>query len=137
MKGRERISWAETAIKLAYTIAESRSEDPYLQVGAVALKKDKSLLVGYNGAPSGIEIDWSDRDHRRSRVIHAEANVLNYCKPGEVEFIACTHIPCPECIKVIAAKQIKVAYYSEDAENYPSDVSHGLAREFRISLLKI
>jgi deoxycytidylate deaminase len=137
MKARERLSWPRTAIKLAHTIAESRSEDPYLQVGAVAFKKDKSILVGYNGAPSGIEIDWSDRDHRRARVLHAEVNVLNYCKPGEVDFLACTHVPCPECIKMIAAKQVDTVFYSNEAENYPTEISADLAREFRITLLKL
>jgi len=137
LEPRKRLSWPKTAIKLAFTIAESRSEDPHLQVGAVAFKKDKSILVGYNGAPSGIDIDWSDRDHRRARVVHAEANVLNYCKPGEVDFVACTHIPCQECLKVIASKQVKTVFYSKEAENYPTEISAKLAQEFKITLLKI
>ena len=75
MLKRERLSWEDTAINLAFQIADYRSEDPYVQVGAVAVKKDKSIILGYNGAPSGIEIDWSNRDERRKRVLHAEANV--------------------------------------------------------------
>ena len=91
MLKRERLSWEDTAINLAFQIADYRSEDPYVQVGAVAVKKDKSIILGYNGAPSGIEIDWSNRDERRKRVLHAEANVLNFVKPNEVDFLAVTH----------------------------------------------
>ena len=39
--------------------ASLRSEDPYVQVGSCILREDMSVAsVGYNGAPSGIEIDW-------------------------------------------------------------------------------
>ena len=50
------------------------------------------MFLGYNGAPSGVDIDWSDRNARRERVLHAEANVLNFVKPNEVELLACTHL---------------------------------------------
>jgi len=135
--GRKRLSWPRTAINLAYEIARSRSQDPYLQVGAVAIKKDNSILVGYNGAPSGIEIDWSNRDERRAKVLHAEVNVLNYCKPNEVKFLASTHMPCPECVKIIAAKNIDLVFFAEYPENYPREFSFELAKEFGITLFDI
>jgi deoxycytidylate deaminase len=137
MFARQRKIWPLTALNLAYSIAEDRSEDPYVQVGAVAKKYDNSLIVGYNGSPSGIEIDWSNRDQRRAKVVHAEENVLNYCRPGEVEFLACTHIPCPSCLKTIAIKKVSKVFFRELLENYAPDVSYDLAREFKISLLKI
>ena len=132
MSGRKRLDWPTTAITLAKTIAVARSEDPYVQVGAVAIKKDKSVILGYNGAPSGVNIDWSDRDSRRKRVIHAEANVLNYCKPGEVDYLAVTHMPCCECIKLIAQKGIKKVYYSDELPNYDNNLTRQLAQEFGI-----
>lgn len=134
---RNRMSWEETALRLAFQVAEYRSEDPYVQVGAVAKKMDGSIVLGYNGAPSGIEIDWSNRDERRKRVLHAEANVLNFVKPSEVEFLACTHLPCPECMKMIAQKKIKCVYFSKLLPNYDNDLSFRLAREFRIDLSQI
>ena len=127
--GRNRLNWAQTAINLAYDIAKYRSEDPYVQVGACIIKKDKSMLLGYNGAPSGVDIDWANRDKRRARVLHAEANVLNFVKPNEVELLACTHLPCTECLKVIAQKQIDVLqadyYYTLDSlyiEYYKTEI---------------
>ena len=95
MNERKRLNWPETAICLAYDIANYRSEDPYVQVGAVGIKRDKSLCLGYNGAPSGVNIDWSDRDQRRPYVLHAEENVLNLAKPGEIEILAVTHLLGP------------------------------------------
>ncbi len=135
--GRERLNWAQTAIKLAYNIAKYRSEDPYVQVGACIIKKDKSMLLGYNGAPSGVDIDWSNRDSRRKRVLHAEANVLNFVKPNEVELLAVTHLPCTECLKVISQKQINKVYFSEFLDNYDSDSTIELADEFGITLTQI
>ena len=135
--GRNRLNWAQTAINLAYDIAKYRSEDPYVQVGACIIKKDKSMLLGYNGAPSGVEIDWANRDKRRARVLHAEANVLNFVKPNEVELLACTHLPCTECLKVIAQKQIDKVYFAEYLDNYDSDATIELANEFGIELSQI
>ncbi len=130
-----RLGWEEYAIALAQS-ASLRSEDPYVQVGAVVLRSDWSVAgVGYNGAPAGIEIDWSDRDKRRARVLHAEANVLKFVRPGEVELLACTHLPCKECLKVIAQKKIKEVYFSEFLYNYDSDLTIELASEFDINLI--
>lgn len=135
--GRKRLSWPKTALNLALNIAYYRSEDPYVQVGAVAIKNDDSVVLGYNGAPSGVEIDWSNRDDRRKRVLHAEANVLNFIKPNEVKFLATTHLPCPECLKIIAQKKINLVYYKGELEGYPNDLSLQLAKEFKIELIKL
>ena len=124
-------------MKLAFNVANYRSEDPYVQVGACAIKKDKSVLLGYNGAPSGVDIDWSNRDKRRVRVLHAEANVLNFTKPDEVELLACTHLPCVECLKTIAQKKIDKVYFCEFLDNYDSDLTISLAEEFEINLAHI
>lgn len=137
MNGRARLSWEQTALNLAKNIAEYRSEDLHVQVGAVIIKNDGSLLVGYNGAPSGIEIDWSNRDERRKRVIHAEANVLNYVQPGECKLIAVTHLPCNECIKTIAQKRITRVIYGEVLSNYDSEFVFLLAKEFGIELKRL
>jgi len=134
--GRKRLDWPQTAINLAFAIAKTRSEDPYIQVGAVIIKHDSSMLLGYNGAPPGIDIDWSDRDSRRKYVLHAEANVLNYAKPKEVKLLACTHLPCKECMKLIALKSISTVYYSKILHNYNPDETFKLAATFRVHLIQ-
>ena len=130
-----RPSWARYALELAKA-ASLRSEDPYLKVGACVLREDKSVAgVGYNGPPAGINIDWSDRDERRKRVVHAEINALRHTRPGEPHLLACTLLPCNDCLKTIAAYGVKQVWYEEV---YDKDLSSlALAQEFKISLIKI
>src|SRR5437762_9314780 len=106
--GRKRLSWEETALRLAFNIAEYRSEDPYVQVGSVIIKTDNQILIGYNGAPTGIEIDWSNRDERRKRVLHSEENTLLGVKRGETKIMAVTALPCERCMRLIANKSIPI-----------------------------
>jgi dCMP deaminase len=133
--GRGRASWEQFAMQLAEG-ACCRSEDPYVQVGACALRHDHSVCgIGYNGAPPGINIDWSDREARRAKVIHAEMNCLNYVRPGEAYLIAVTMSPCCDCLRHIAAKGIKCVVYKQDY----TDISEAeeLAKEFGITMVKV
>jgi len=134
---RSRLSWEESALRLAFNIADYRSPDPYVQVGAVIIKIDNSIILGYNGAPPNIEIDWSNREERRKRVIHAEENVLSEVKYGEVKLMAVTALPCEICIKSAAKKGVKTIIYSEILKNYDSSLSFKLAKEFGIALKQI
>lgn len=135
MNKKNRISWEAWALSLARA-ASLRSEDPWKQVGCCILRRDKSVCgVGYNGAPRGIDIDWSDRDERRKRVIHSEINALSYCRPGEAWLLACTLLPCHSCFQTIAAYGIKTVIYEEVYKK--DDFSLVLAKEFKISLRQI
>ena len=129
-----RLTWAATAINLAFDIAKYRSEDPYCRVGACIIKKDKSILLGYNGAPKGMEMDWSNRDERRKWVFHAESNVLNRVLPGETELLAVTHLPCCDCLKIIKQKEIDTVYYSVIIPHYQPDQVFDMAKIFNIKL---
>ena len=130
---KKRLSWEEYALRLA-EVAALRSEDPYLQVGACALRYDNSVAsVGYNGAPPGIEIDWSNRDDRRKRVCHAELACLRFCSPGEIRLIATTISPCSECIKQISMYQIPKVVFRE--VYCRDEFAEELAREFKVELL--
>ena len=127
-----RISWEEYALRLAETGA-ARSEDPFERVGACVLREDYSVAgIGYNGAPSGIEIDWSDRDRRRERVVHAEVNALRYIRPDEGFLLACTLMPCQDCMRLAAANGVKRIIFREVYSKDGSAVS--LAKEFGIEL---
>ena len=137
MNGRKRLSWEDTAIHLAFDIADYRSEDPYVQVGAVIIKHDHSIVLGYNGAPPKIEIDWSDRDERRKRVVHAEENALDNIKYGEAKLMAVTAMPCEKCMVKIANKGIKRVFYSLKLVGYNNDFAQQLAKEFGIELVQV
>lgn len=135
---RIRSSWWQTAINLAFDIADYRSEDPYTQVGACALHKDGfEVGLGYNGPPSGVNIYWENREAKNERVLHAEENVLNRCLPGTVELLAVTHMPCNKCIKTIKQKQISLVIYCIRMEKYSPELTEQLAREFNIRLIQM
>jgi dCMP deaminase len=110
---RKRPDWDQYGLLLAYAAAQ-RSPDPYLQVGAVAFKADHSTAgSGYNGAPSGIEIDWSDREKRRPFVDHAEYNCLKYTKKGEPHYLYVTLSPCSSCLKLASSYGVKEIIYDK------------------------
>jgi deoxycytidylate deaminase len=134
---RKRLSWEETALNLAYDIASYRSPDPYVQVGSVIIKTDNDIVLGYNGSPSDIEIDWANRDDRRIRVIHAEENALGRVKKGEVKFMAVTALPCANCLKSAANKGVKRIVYGHIIPGYDSDLVFKLAKEFGIELIQM
>lgn len=108
------------------------------QVGAVVVKNDRIISIGYNGMPSGwdndcedwirkdgvsFEVNELDRDtyyHRKTKpeVLHAEANAITKLAKstesgdGAALFVTCT--PCIECAKLIHQSGISSVYYSED-----------------------
>ena len=130
-----RLNWQEYGRELAKTAA-SRSEDPFVQVGCCIFRPDNSVAsLGYNGAPPGINIDWSDRDERRKRVIHAETNALKHIKPNEADRMFVTLMPCGDCIKNAASYGIKQVFY---IKVYNLDeTARNLALEFGIDLKQI
>lgn len=131
---KERLSWEKYALLLA-KIASLRSEDPFIKVGACAVRWNNSIAsLGYNGAPRGVQIDWSDRDERRKRVIHAEANCLAYCSPDEIKFLAVTLLPCGNCLNLIASYGIKRVVFESVYER--DDTSLLLAQEYGIKIEK-
>lgn len=110
---RKRPSWDEYGMLLAMAAAE-RSPDPHVIVGAAAFRKDWSTVsTGYNGAPSGIEIDWTDRDKRRPFVVHAEENCLKYARPGEAYYLYVTLAPCKHCFKLALSHGVKEIVYRD------------------------
>jgi len=110
---RIRPDWDTYGMLLAHTAA-TRSPDPFMAVGAAALRKDHSVAsTGYNGAPAGIEIDWTDRDARRPFVVHAEENCLKYAEPGDAYYLYVTLLPCSKCLELIAQHGVKEIIYGE------------------------
>ena len=131
----DRLTWPQYGIELAKTAA-LRSEDPFVQVGCCILRPDNSIAsLGYNGAPPGINIDWSDRDQRRMRVIHAETNALKHIKPGEANRMFVTLMPCGDCIKNTASYGIREIFYTKTY--HYDDSATNLALEFGINLTQI
>ena len=100
-----------------------------LQVGAVVVKDNRIISIGYNGMPSG----WTNECEEvvtpslpylqgdgptlktKDEVIHAEANaILKLARDGESgngATLFCTHAPCVQCAKLIYGAGITNIYY--------------------------
>ena len=93
-----------------------------LQVGAIIVKNDSVISIGYNGMPSGwtneCEITDQDKLVTKPEVIHAERNAIDKLAKnsgganGSIMFL--THAPCLECAKSIYTAGIKKVYYDQD-----------------------
>lgn len=97
-----------------------------LQVGAIIVKEDRIISIGFNGTPAG----WTNEcEHfvdngvrsgffTKDEVIHAEANaVAKLAKSpesgvGSTMFL--THSPCIHCAKQIYTAGIEKVFYKED-----------------------
>lgn len=113
-----------TFIEIAKVIAKE-SKCVSLQVGAVIVKDNRIISMGYNGTVSGsINCDkaliteferekhseWSD-----AHEIHAEMNALMFAAKNGVATegctLYCTHEPCDQCLKNIIQSGIKKIIY--------------------------
>lgn len=110
-----------------------------LKVGAIVVKDNRVISIGYNGTPAGWDNnceekiycedgDWSEQQLpkdsnvwkkyklvTKKEVIHAEANAIsklarsNESGLGSSMFI--THAPCVDCAKLIYGTGIDSVYY--------------------------
>jgi dCMP deaminase len=97
-----------------------------LQVGAIVVKDDRIISIGYNGTPPGwdntCEYWVEDGDlgsgwKTKSEVIHAEANAIaklaKSTESGKDAVMFLTHSPCMDCAKQIFTAGINKVYYRE------------------------
>lgn len=98
-----------------------------LHVGAVIVKDDRIISIGYNGMPSGwdnnceYEVIVEDGDDyttelkTKPEVLHAESNAIaKLAKSNESGLDATlfvTHSPCIDCAKLIYQSGINTVYY--------------------------
>jgi dCMP deaminase len=125
--------WIDAFMDTAERFAQLSSAKR-LQVGAVVVKDNRIISIGYNGMPSGWDnecekkvytltgsYDGLDEDGTsyqwvtKDEVIHAEANaVAKLARDGESgrgSDMFCTHAPCVHCAKIIYGAGIKKVYY--------------------------
>jgi len=124
-------------MKVAYIFSEL-SKAKRLKVGAIAVKDDRILSIGYNGTPSGFDNSCEDENgNTKIEVLHAEANCIaklaksNESSEGAIIFV--THSPCIECAKQIYVAGIKEVYY--DIE-YIDDSGIKLLRKLGLKIEK-
>lgn len=136
----ERISWSELFKQISQLVAQ-RSVDPHTQVGAVIVKDNRILSIGYNGCPSSFEydFDWTTND-KYLYCVHAEANALaNAARVGanvNGADIYVTMSPCFECIKLLIQAGIQNVFYINTYKDF--DITKRIANSTKtINLINI
>lgn len=92
-----------------------------LKVGAVVVKDDRIISIGYNGMPSGwdnvCENSLEDGSLKtKPEVLHAESNAIaklaRSSESGDGATMFITHAPCMDCAKLIYQSGIREVYYA-------------------------
>jgi dCMP deaminase len=112
-------------MKTAETFAEL-SHARRLHVGAIVVKDDRIISIGYNGMPAGWDNNCEDEiiDDRwyvtlktKPEVLHAETNAIaklaKSTESGNGADIFITHAPCLDCAKLIYQSGIKRVFFGE------------------------
>jgi len=123
-------------MKVAETYA-NLSKAKKLKVGAIVVKEDRVISIGYNGTPVGWDNTCEDEIDKKDfyiidnggpahgmvttslvtkpEVIHAESNAIAKLarsnESGENAMMYITHSPCFECAKLIHIAGIKKVFY--------------------------
>ena len=110
-----------------------------LHVGAIVVKDDRIISIGYNGMPSGWDNtcedkiycddgDWSEQQHPKDanvwkkyklktkpEVLHAETNAIaklaKSTESGDGAILFVTHAPCLDCAKLVYQSGINTVFY--------------------------
>lgn len=128
--------WIDAYMDTAERFAELSSA-VRLKVGAVVVKDNRIISIGYNGMPAGWDNVCEEKVYKidgwlvdevgyyelktKDEVIHAEANaILKLAKStdgGDGASLFCTHAPCIECAKLIYGAGIQTVFYKHAYKN--------------------
>ena len=114
-------------MKAAHIYAEL-STARRLKVGALVVKDDRIISIGYNGMPAGWDnnCEYIAEQHddggqilkTKPEVLHAETNAIaklaRSSESGLDATLFVTHSPCLDCAKIIYQSGIKHVYYATD-----------------------
>jgi len=128
----------EAYMKTAEVFAEC-STAMRLHVGAIVVKDDRIISIGYNGTPSGwdnnceevVNVNPSDPRYdynhfnkelkTRPEVLHAETNAIaklaKSTESGDGAALFVTHAPCLDCAKLVYQSGINSVYYRNSYRN--------------------
>ena len=103
-------------MQIAMIIAES-SKAQRKKVGAVLVKDNNIIAIGYNGTPSGYSNICEVDNITVPEVLHAESNAISKCLQLGIStknsIMYATMSPCFQCCKLIIQARIKEVYYYE------------------------
>ena len=107
-----------------------------LHVGAIVVKDDRIISIGYNGMPAGWDNNCEDeighvldvdenvveiRLKTKPEVLHAESNAIaklaKSTESGDGAVLFVTHMPCLDCAKLIFQSGICGVFYRDSYRN--------------------
>jgi dCMP deaminase len=119
----------EAYMKTAETFAEL-SHARRLHVGAIVVKDDRIISIGYNGMPAGWDNNCEDTIQHsddtvtlksKPEVLHAETNAIaklaKSTESGDGAVLFVTHMPCLDCAKLIFQSGIRSVFYRDSYRN--------------------
>jgi dCMP deaminase len=119
----------EAYMKTAEVFAEC-STATRLHVGAIIVKDERIISIGYNGTPSGWDNNCEDikinNDGEyitvtKPEVLHAETNAIaklaKFDGSGSGSVLFVTHAPCLDCAKLVFQSGISSMYYRNSYRN--------------------
>lgn len=94
------------------------------KVGAIVVKDNRIISIGYNGTPAGWDNCCEVDDVTIPEVIHAEENAIGKLaksnESADQSTMFTTYSPCLMCAKLIHVSGIKRVYYCEAyRDTYP------------------
>ena len=136
MKQKFRDAYMKTAEVFAELSSARR-----LHVGAIVVKDDRIISIGYNGMPSGwnndcedlvvyrkeiepgvFDINFTHEWKTKPEVLHAETNAIaklaKSTESGHGATLFVTHAPCLDCAKLVYQSGINTVFYRN---NYRSE----------------
>jgi dCMP deaminase len=145
-----RPSWSEYFMSIA-CLTSLRSNCIKRKVGAIVVKENRILSLGYNGTPFGLPncLDGgckrcADGTNAGSHLdlcmcLHAEENALMFVSQKDLlnATLYCTLIPCLSCMKKIVQSGIKTVYYHDDYQHELDALTKQLSVDANVTLCKI
>lgn len=148
MNDRQKLAFMDVAERFAQLSYATK-----LKVGAIVVKDNRIISIGYNGTPPGwdneceyaVSSDEGDDAHgsikrlkTKPEVIHAERNALDKLVRSSESSVDATmfitHNPCFECAKSIFNTGIRTIYYRH---NYKNDDGIAFLRKCGVDITQI
>jgi dCMP deaminase len=127
------MNWHNTYLEIAELIGR-HSKAERNKVGAILVKSNRIISIGFNGTPSGFDNACEIENITKPEVLHAESNCISKCakstESSEGATLYVTLSPCFECAKLIIQCGIKEVYFTK---KYRKDDGIELLKKANIS----
>ena len=112
----ERITREELFVQMTLLISK-RSTCPKKKVGAILIKDNRVIAMGYNGVLPNMDHSFGIDEDGVTHTVHAEANIISFCAkegiPTKDTILMTSLSPCVKCAELIIQSGIKKVVFLE------------------------